>query len=55
MDTNEDWAEEKEQEKIDRYSSHLGFINHLSNREKSGWKAYQPNFITGVRGSLETN
>jgi len=55
MDTNEDWAEEKEQEKIDRYSSHLGFINHLSNREKSGWKASQPNFITGVRGSLETN
>jgi len=32
MDTNEDWAEKKEQEKIDRYSSHLGFIIHLSNR-----------------------
>jgi len=36
MDTNEDWAEKKEQEKNDRYSSHLGFINHLSNREMSG-------------------
>jgi len=36
MDTNEDWAEKKDQEKIDRYSSHLGFIKHLSNREKSG-------------------
>ena len=36
MDTNEDWAEKKEPEKNDRYSSHLGFINHLSNREKSG-------------------
>jgi len=55
MDTNEDWAEKKEQEKNDRYSSHLGFINHLSNREKSGWKASQPNFTTGVRGSLHTN
>ena len=41
MDTNEDWAERKEQEKNDRYSSHLGFINHLSHREKSGWKASQ--------------
>ena len=47
MDTNEDWAEKKEQEKNDRYSSHLGFINHLSNREKSGWKASQINFTTG--------
>jgi len=55
MDTNEDWAEKKEQEKNDRYSSHLGFINHLSHREKSGWKASQTNFITGVRGSLHTN
>jgi len=36
MDTNEDWAEKKEQEKNDRYSSLLGFINHLSHREKSG-------------------
>ena len=27
MDTNEDWAEKKEQEKNDRYSSHLGFIS----------------------------
>ena len=43
MDTNEDWAERKEQEKNDRYSSLLGFINHLSHREKSGWKAlYTP-------------
>jgi len=40
MDTNEDWAENKEQEKM-RDSSHLGFINHLSHREKSGWKASQ--------------
>jgi len=52
MDTNEDWAEKKEQEKNDRYSSHLGFINHLSHRGKSGWKASQTNFTTGVRGSL---
>jgi len=55
MDTNEDWAEKKEQEKSDRYSSHLGFINHLSNREKSGWKASQTNFTTGLRGCLHTN
>jgi len=55
MDTNEDWAEKKEQEKNDRYSSHLGFINHLSHRENSGWKASQTNFTTGVRGSLKTN
>jgi len=55
MDTNEDWAEKKEQEKNDRYSSHLGFIDHLRNREKSGWKASQTNFTTGVRGSLHTN
>ena len=41
MDTNEDWAEKKDQEKNDRYHSHLGFINHLSHREKSGWKASQ--------------
>jgi len=32
MDTNEDWAEKKKQEKNDRYSSHLGFINHLEKR-----------------------
>ena len=55
MYTNEDWAEKREQEKNDRCSSHLGFINHPSNREKSGWKASQPNFTTGVRGSLHTN
>jgi len=55
MDTNEGWAEKKEQEKNDRYSSHLGFINHLSHREKSGWKASQTNSTTGVRGSLHTN
>jgi len=55
MDTNEDWAEEKEQEKNNRYNSHLGFKNYLSNREKSGWKASQTNFTTGVRGSLHTN
>jgi len=36
MDTNEDWAETKKQEKNDRYSSHLGFINRLSHREQSG-------------------
>jgi len=55
IDTNEDWAEKKEQEKNDRYSLHLGFINHLSNQEKSGRKASQTNFKTGVRGSLQTN
>jgi len=55
MDTNEDWAEKKEHEKNDRYSSLLGFINHLSHREKSGWKASQTNFTTGVQGSLHTN
>ena len=44
MDTNADWAERKEQEKNDRYSSLLGFINHLSHQEKSGWKASQTNF-----------
>ena len=55
MDTNEDWAEKEEQEKNDKYSSLLGFINHLSHREKSGWKASQTNFTTGVRGSLHTN
>jgi len=55
MDTNEDWAERKEQEEYDRYSSLLGFINHLSHREKSGWKASQTNFTTGVRGSLHKN
>jgi len=53
--TNEDWVEKKEQEENDRYSSHLGFINHLSHREKSGWKASQINFTTGVRGSSHTN
>ena len=55
MDTTEDLAERKEQEKIYRYSSLLGFINHLSHREKSGWKASQTNFTTGVRGPLHTN
>jgi len=29
--------------------------NHLSHRGKSGWKASQTNFTTGVRGSLHTN
>jgi len=55
MDTNEDWATKEEQKKDDRYSSHLGFINHLSRREKSGWQATQINFTTGVRGSLHMN
>ena len=55
MDTNEDWAEKKEQGKNDRYSSLLCFINHPSHQEKSGWKASQTNFTTGVRGSLHTN
>ena len=55
METNEDWADKKEQEENYRYSSQLGFINHLSYREKSGWKASQTNFTTGVRGSLHTN
>ena len=48
MDTVEDWAEWKEQEKNERYGPLLGFINHLSHREKSGWKASQTNFTTGV-------
>ena len=43
MDTVEDWAERKEQEKNERYGPLLGFINHLSHREKSGWKASQTN------------
>jgi len=55
MDTNEDWAEKKEQEKNERFSSLLGFINHPSHREESGWKASQTNFTTGVRGPLHTN
>jgi len=55
MNTNKYWAEKKEQEKNDKYSSHLSFINHLSYREKSDWKASQTNFTTGVRGSLHTN
>ena len=55
MDTNEDWAEKREQEKNDRYNSHLGFINHLNYREKGGWKASQTNFTTTVPGSLHTN
>jgi len=55
IDTNEDWAEQKEQETNERYSFHLGFINHLSNRGKSGWKASQTNFTTGVRGFLHIN
>jgi len=55
MDTKEDWAERKEQGKNDRYGPLIGFINHLSHREKCGWKASQTNFTTGVRGSLHTN
>jgi len=55
MDTNEDWAEKKEQGKNERFSSLLGFINHPSHREESGWKASQTNFTTGVRGPLHTN
>ena len=55
MDTNEDWATKKEQKKDDRYSTHLGFINHLSRRGENGWKATQINVTTGVRGSLNTN
>ena len=52
MDTVEDWAERKEQGKNDRCGPLIGFINHLSHRGKSGWKASQTNFTTGVRGSL---
>jgi len=54
MDTNEDWATKKETEKGNRYSTDLDFINHLSKRVKSGWKATRTNFTTGVRGSLHT-
>ena len=53
MDTNEDWAEKKEQEKNDRYSSHLGFINHLSYREKSGRKSSQTNFTLATSLAVE--
>jgi len=35
MDTNKDWATKEETEKDDKYSTHLGFINHLSKRGKS--------------------
>ena len=38
-----------------RLYSLLGFLNHLSHREKSGWKASQTNFTTGVRGSLRVS
>ena len=55
MDTNQDWATKKEQEKDNRYSSHLGFINHLSRWENNGWKATQINVTTWVRGYLHTN
>ena len=41
--------------KNDRYSPLIGFINHLSHRERSGWKGSQTNFTTGVQGSLHTN
>jgi len=53
MDTNEDWAEKKEQQKNDRYSSHLGFINHLSYREKSGRKSSQTNFTLATSLAVE--
>ena len=55
MDTVEDWAERKEQQKNERNGPLVGFINHLSHQERSGWKASQTNFTTGVRGSLHTN
>jgi len=45
----------KEQEKDNQHSSHLGFINHRSRREQSGWKATQINFTTGGQGSQHTN
>jgi len=54
-DTKEDWATKKEAEKENKYSSFLGFINHLIRKGKSGWKATQINFTTGVRGFLHTN
>jgi len=38
MDTAEDWAERKELEKNERYGPLIGFINHLSHRERSGCK-----------------
>ena len=42
MDTNKDWAEKKEKEKKDRYNSLLGFINHLSHRERAAGKHFKP-------------
>jgi len=45
MDTNEDWAEKKEQEKNERYSSHLGFINHLSQKNKNTREAIRNRMV----------
>ena len=42
MDTVEDWAERKEQEKNDRYGPLLGFINHLSHRKKAAGRPPKP-------------
>jgi len=47
-----DWATTTETEKDDRYSIHLGFINYLSTRGKSGWKITKTNFTTGVSTRL---
>jgi len=55
MDTDEDWATRKEDEKNDRYGTHIGFLNFLCRREGNGWKVSQTNFTVGVRGSLHTN
>ena len=52
---HEGHGHKRRQGKNDRYGSLLGFINHLSHREKSGWKVSQTNFTTVVRGSLHTN
>ena len=59
--TREPWTQTKigqrkrSRRKNDRYNSLLGFINHPSHREKSGWKVSQTIFTTGVRDSLHTN
>ena len=42
MDTNEDWAERKEQEKNERYGYLLGFINHLVTGKKAAGKPPKP-------------
>ena len=41
MDKNEDWATKNEVEKDERYSTYLGFINHLCRRGKAAGKSHR--------------